>query len=143
MARHINWAGVSHGDVDFTEVMDVQFDERNDIIRGKGDVAIFATRVDVVGIGRTARVVTEDPTVVAAIQAGDEATLTATHKAAGNGSALPEVGDLVFTMTNAVATRNPFGGRHAQYGQATVEFEAYSPDGVTDPLTVTVQAGGG
>lgn len=142
MARHVNWAAVvftSGSAITISEVVDLQFDERNDIIRGKGDVALFATRVDVVGIGRTARVTTENPGVVATLEVGMVGTLAGVFKSAGKHGPAAEAGDLVLSLGSAKVVRLPFGGRHAQYGQATVEWEAYSADGATDPLTVTIQ----
>jgi hypothetical protein len=144
MGRHINWAGVTFvvpGPTTNTisQVMDVGFEENNEVIQGKGDVALFATRIDVVGIGRSVRVTSEDLAVAAVLSAGDIGTFNAIHKLAGNSAPTAEAGDLVFALSNARLIRLPIAGRHAQYGSMQLEWQAYSSDGETDPLSVTIQ----
>jgi len=138
--RTRNWAGTTFDSNSITEVQEVAFSEQNAVLNGSGDNALYDTATDVVGIRRMCRISTEDLADMNAFDTGDEGTLVSIHKAQGNNAGTAEAGDLTFTLSNAVCTSKGQSGRHRQWGQATAEFQAYSSDGATDPLAVTVTA---
>ena len=66
---------------------------------------------------------------------GTAGTFTATHNDARNGTG---TGAVTYTLTNAVVASNPLQGSHRQFGQGVLTLTAYSPDGVTNPLSLSI-----
>jgi hypothetical protein len=75
---------------------------------------------------------------LAAIRAnpvGAVGTFTATHNDAKNGTGS---GSITYTLSNAVIAQTNVKGSHRQFGQGTLVLSAFSSDGVTNPLSVSV-----
>ena len=83
-------------------------------------------------------VVTIQAADLAAIRAnpvGTVGTLTATLGDARNGTG---TGAVTYTLANAVIASNTVRGAHRQFGLGTLVVNAFSGDGVTNPLSTTI-----
>jgi hypothetical protein len=59
----------------------------------------------------------------------------ATHNDANNGAG---TGAITYTLTNAVIASNPIHGAHRQFGLGTLTITAFSTDGATNPLAISM-----
>lgn len=129
----LNWTGVAHGVTSITKVSSVSFSQGGALLEFSGDTDKFSTVV-VNGVAKpTATITTADIGTVMGISPGTTASLTATHKDAK----LASGGDILYTLSNAVAQNVTANGPFNQFGSATATFMAYSSDGSTNPLAFT------
>ena len=70
---------------------------------------------------------------------GTVGTLTGTLKDAN----LQSGGDIVYTAVNAVFRTVTMTAPHAQFASATANWDMYSSDGVTNPISYTSYIGSG
>lgn len=129
----MNWVDVSHGAINLDRVDSVSFDLGGQLLPYAGDNDHYNSVVVNSMNAPTASVTVSNPAVLIGIAPGTDATLTATHKDAAGATA----GDIIYVLVHAVSPGGSTSGGHAAYGTATMQFQAYSPDGQTNPLSFT------
>jgi hypothetical protein len=139
--RSFNWATVtftpSGGTLtQLTGVTDVRVDPRGSVQSFSGDGDHFPTTKVSDYQDPMVTVTTADIAVARGLAPGTRGAFAATHLDAKN---LGATGGGAYTVNlgNAIIVNTPFGGRHRQFGEATVNIECESTDGVTSPLTYT------
>lgn len=140
--RFMNWSSVAFTPdggvaIPIKEVQDVQIDPRITFrgASGDGDMTPSAKTVEYVDPRITVR--TEDLKTINTIGWGAAGTLTATHNDFMNKAG---TGAMTYTITGCIAAPAARGGAHRQTGTGTIEFETYSSDGVTSPISVSYAA---
>lgn len=128
-----NWSTVSHNSVSITKVTNATFNQGGTLAAFNADTDHYPTLIVNLMSKPTASVTTADAGTVMGIAPGTTGSLVATHK----DSKLASLGDIVYTLANAVAENVQSSGAHAQFGTATITFQAYSSDGITNPLSFT------
>ncbi len=129
----INWASVSFGTTSITRITTGSFGYGGTLAKWKGDTDKFPTVIANVDNDPHASFTSGDVGGLMGFAPGAVGTLTATMKDALGASG----GDVTFTLTNAVFENVDGQDQHAQFGTATATWQAYSTDGVTNPLVVT------
>ena len=128
-----NWTGVAHGSTNITRITNVSFSQGGTLLDFSGDNDQFPT-VITKGVAKpTATVTSADAAVLMGIAPGTTASLTATHKDASSATG----GDILYTLSNAVAQNAQTSGAHNAWGTASQTFQAFSSDGTTNPLAFT------
>jgi hypothetical protein len=127
----INWTNVQHGSTPITRVTTASFGQGGSLIKFKGDVDQYPTIIANVDNEPHASVTTADVAVLMGIVPGTSATLQATLNDAKGQSG----GAVVFAMANSVFENADTQAQHAQFGSVTGTWQAFSSDGVTNPLT--------
>lgn len=141
--RQMNWTGVgatpSGGSaVSITGVTSVSFDDGGSLAKFAGDGDRYFTTVVNDFNEPTCSITAADAAALRSIGAiGTVCAVTATHNDAKS-LAVTGSGAITYALANAVLATRTIGGSHRQFGSGTVTFEAYSSDGVTNPLTSTV-----
>jgi hypothetical protein len=128
----INWANVVFGTTPIKRVTNAMFGMGGSVIKFKGDVDVYPSVVAAVDIEPHASVTTGDPGTMMTFTPGQDATLAATMKDAKGTVG----GDVIFTLTHAVFENADTQGQHAQFGSVTGTWQAYTPDGITPPLSI-------
>lgn len=134
----MNWAAVGFTPtggtlISIIKVTEVNFDPGGSLKPYSGDVDRFPTTMVNDMNNPKATVMTGDVATVQALAPGTIGEFTATWKDAK----LATGGDILYTLANAVVETNPAGGKHADYGSATLTLRAFSADGATNPLSFT------
>ena len=138
--RFMNWTSVSFTPLNgsaapINGVTSIQIDSGGSLLKFSGDGDRYNTTVVNDFNEPTVTVHTADLVAVSAFPVGSVGTFTATHNDARNGSG---TGAVTYTLTNAVVASNPLHGTHRQFGQGVLTLSAYSPDGVTNPLSISI-----
>lgn len=138
--RFMNWSNVAFTPQGGTPtpisgVQSVEIDSGGHLLKFSGDGDRYPTTIVHDLSEPTVTVHASDLAAIQAHPVGTVGTLTATHNDARNGSG---VGSITYTMTNAVIAGNPVRGAHRQFGLGTLTLTAFSSDGVTNPLSITV-----
>jgi hypothetical protein len=119
--------------VPITKVGDVNFDPGGSLKHHSGDADKYSTTV-VVDMNRPkCTIQSADVATVQALATGTIGVLTATFKDAKGAVG----GAVVYNLINAVVANTPGGGKHSDFGAATLTLEAFSSDGITNPLSFT------
>jgi hypothetical protein len=129
----INWTNVQHGSTAIIRVTTASFGQGGSLIKFKGDTDLYPTIIANVDNEPHASITTADVAVLMGINPGTSATLQATlndAKAASGGA-------VVFAMANAVFENADTQAQHAQFASVTGTWQAFSSDGVTNPLSFT------
>lgn len=136
--RHVNWpsvaftpAGGSLGLI--TGVQDCEIAPGGNLIKHSGDGDRYPTTVINDFNDPTITVTHRDLNAQHLLLPGVRGVLVCTHADAKNGVVVGG-GGYTATLTNAVISDNPSGGRHRQFGEARTMFSAESTDGTTNPL---------
>jgi hypothetical protein len=129
----INWTNVQHGSTAITRVTSASFGQGGSLIKFKGDTDLYPTIIANVDNEPHASVTTADVAVLMGIVPGTSATLQATL----NDAKAQSGGAVVFAMTNSVFENADTQAQHAQFASVTGTWQAYSSDGVTNPLSFT------
>jgi hypothetical protein len=129
----INWAAVQFGSTAITRITTGGFGQGGKLLRFKGDVDTYSTIIANVNNEPNATFTTADVGTMMGIAPGTTNTLTATLKDAKAASG----GDVIFSMINAVFENADTQGQHATFGTVTGTWQAFSTDGVTNPLSFT------
>lgn len=132
----MSWTGCTYNSVTLLKVTKFAPNRNGSSEAFKGDAAIFDQLIVVPGQKRTFTLTTGDVKAAAAIAVGTDATFVIILNDPKNGVTAAG-GAISYTYTHAVLVDNPAEGDHAKFASATLSFEAYALDGVTDPLTVT------
>lgn len=138
--RFMNWTGVSFtptggSSTAITGVTSISIEPGGSLAKFAGDGDRYYTTVV---NDMNEPVVTVHAADLAAIRsnpAGTIGTFVATHNDARNGTG---PGAITYTLTNAVIANAPVQGAHRQFGYGTLVLTAFSPDGVTNPLSTTI-----
>lgn len=138
--RHINWSAVGFTPTagtltPMTRIQTVQIADRGQAVTGSADADFFPTLKKVVGGDPMVTVSSEDGTLQSALPKGTTGVWTGTHNDAVNGTGS---GAIVYTLAGAVITDVNRGGGHQQLGSIDFQIEAASPDGITNPLSLSV-----
>lgn len=143
--RFMNWTNVTFtpdGDnaptTTFTGVTTVTLDAGGSLIKFSGDGDRYNTTVVNDHNEPTATVECADVASVRANPIGTAGTFTATFNDARNGTG---TGAITYTLANAVVSKGSVSGAHRQFGKGTFAVEAYSTDGITNPLSTSVSTG--
>lgn len=128
-----NWTAVSFNSTTITKVTSVSFDRGGQLVEFAGDVDQYPTLLANLQSKPRATVATADVGTLMGLAIGTKASLTATHKDAAKQS----LGDIVYTMSNAVLENVNAQGAYGQIGSGTATFRALSADGATNPLSFT------
>lgn len=130
--RFMNWTTVTWNSVTITGVTTCSFGKGGQLIKFAGDGDIVPSLIVLASLEPHASVTSADVYALNnTCTTGVGATLVATLADAKNATG----GNLTFTMTNAVVENVDSSAQHAQFGTATVNFQSYSSDGATNPLT--------
>lgn len=129
----MNWASVTHGNTSITKVTDVTFTQAIQLTDFFGDTNIYSMVVAAHSGKISATVSSGDESKLMGIAPGTVATLSATHKDALKAAS----GDVVYSLSNAVAGQCNASGAYGQYGKSQITFQAFSSDGSTNPLSFT------
>jgi len=129
----INWTAVSHGATAITRVTTASFGQGGNLIKFKGDTDLYPTIIAAVDNEPHASITTADVAILMNILPGTTATLGAIL----NDAKVAVGGAVVFSMINAVFENADAQGQHAQFASVTGTWQAYSSDGVTNPLSFT------
>jgi len=129
----INWATVTFGSTAITRITTGGFGQGGKLIRFKGDTDMYSTVIANVTNEPSATFTTADVGTMMGIAPGTTNTLAATLNDAKGATG----GAVVFTMINAVFENADTTAQHAQFGTVTGTWQAFSSDGVTNPLSFT------
>jgi hypothetical protein len=129
----INWASVTFGSTAITRITTGGFGQGGKLIRFKGDTDMYSTVIANVTNEPGATFTTADVGTIMGIAPGTTNTLTATLNDAKGATG----GAVVFTMINSVFENADTAAQHAQFGSVTGTWQAFSSDGVTNPLSFT------
>ena len=129
-----NWSPVAWGNTTITKVTSVDFDQGGNLLPFYGDGNIYPTVLVAQDNKPTATVQSGD---IGGLQAlggpGTTGTLTATHLDAK----LAAGGAINYTLNNAVIANIVANGPRGQFGSGTLQVQAFSSDGTTNPLSFT------
>lgn len=141
--RQLNHTGVSFtpqggSAIPATGVTAVAIDDGISLLKFAGDGDRYNTTV-----------VNDFNEVSASVDAADQSALrswgpggtvgsfTATHNDAKN-LAVSGSFAIQYTLANAIISSRKAGGSHRQFGMEHVDFDSFSSDGVTSPLSITI-----
>jgi hypothetical protein len=127
----INWTGVAFASQGITRVTNASVSQGGKLITFKGDTDLYPTIIANVDNEPTMSITTADVGNLMAIAPGTTGTLTATLNDAKGQSG----GAVVFTLANAVFANADTQAQHAAFGTVTGNWQAFSSDGVTNPLS--------
>jgi hypothetical protein len=138
--RYLNWTGVTFTPVGgqptvITGVTSVAIDSGGSLLKFAGDGDRYNTTVVNDFNDPAITVQAADLAAIRANPVGTVGTFTATHNDAKNGTGS---GSITYTLSNAVIAQTNVKGSHRQFGQGTLVLSAFSSDGVTNPLSVSV-----
>ena len=138
--RFLNWTGVTFTPVGgsptvITGVTSVTIDSGGSLLKFAGDGDRYSTTVVNDFNDPTITVNAADLAAIRANPVGTVGTFTATHNDAKNGTGS---GSITYSLSNAVISHTNVKGSHRQFGQGTLVLAAFSSDGVTNPLSVSV-----
>lgn len=129
----INWASVSFGSTAISRITTGGFGQGGRLLKFRGDTDIYSTIIANVENEPHATFTTADVGAVMGISPGTTNTLAATLSDAKGATG----GAVVFTMINAVFENADSTAHHGQFGTVTGTWQAFSSDGVTNPLSFT------
>jgi hypothetical protein len=129
----INWASVTFGSTAITRITTGGFGQGGKLLRFKGDTDMYSTVIANVSNEPSATFTTGDVGTMMGIAPGTTNTLGATLNDAKGATG----GAVVFTMINAVFENADTTAQHAQFGAVTGTWQAFSSDGLTNPLSFT------
>lgn len=142
MSRQVNWqvnvtpqGGTA---TPWIEVTNVQLDRRGNALRGRGDAAFFNTSLKVVTSEPMVTITSEDENNQLIVVVGGSCSLTLIHIDAESNATGVGSDSISYVLANAKCSNHQVSGAHAQFGQLVSQFESFSSDGVTSPLTVSV-----
>jgi hypothetical protein len=129
----INWASVSFGSTSLSMITAGGFGMGGKLLKFKGDTDLYSTVIANVTNEPYATFTTADVGTMMGIAPGTTNTLAATLADAKGATG----GAVVFSMINAVFENADTTAQHAQFGSVTGTWQAFSSDGVTNPLSFT------
>lgn len=129
----INWASVTFGDTSITRITTGGFGQGGKLLKFKGDTDIYSTIIANVDNEPHATFSTADVGTLMGFVPGSSNTLSATLNDAKGETG----GAVIFSMINAVFENADTQAAHGQYGTVTGTWQAFSSDGVTNPLSFT------
>jgi hypothetical protein len=129
----INWASVTFGSTAITRITTGGFGQGGKLLRFKGDTDMYSTIIANVNNEPHATFTTADVGTMMGISPGSTGTLSATLNDAKGATG----GAVVFAMINAVFETADTTAQHAHFGTVTGTWQAFSSDGVTNPLSFT------
>jgi hypothetical protein len=134
----INWTGVSFtptggSATGITRVTAGMFGQGGHLIKFKGDTDLYPTIIAAPTIEPHASFTTADVGTMMGFAPGTGGSLAATL----NDAKAVTGGAVVFALANAVFENASATGHHAQFATVTGTWQAYSSDGVTNPLAFT------
>lgn len=137
--RFMNWTGVTFTPLNGAPtaihgVTSIQIDSGGSLLKFSGDGDRYSTTVVNDFNDPSVTIHSADLAAVRAFPVGTVGTFTATHNDAKNGTG---TGAMTYILTNAVVASNPVQGAHRQFGQGVLTLNAYSVDGVTNPLSIS------
>lgn len=141
--RFMNWTAVGFTPTGgsaqpITGVTSVSIDSGGSLAKFSGDGDRYNTTVVNDMNEPKISVQAADLGAIRANPVGTVGTMVATHNDARNGTG---DGAITYTLSNAVIESNTVSGSHRQFGQGTLTVSAFSPDGVTNPLSVSIASG--
>ncbi len=140
--HYMNWKDVTvvYGSgpttITLTEITDIAVQRGEQWISFKGDGNVFATAMALADSSRSVRITGGDVGKLLTIPKNTVCTVNFKLYDAVNQSA-SGAGTLSFVLSNAVFLGNAPGGGQNQYIMDSIQFQAYSSDGTTDPLAVS------
>jgi hypothetical protein len=129
----INWATVTFGATAITRITTGGFGQGGKLLKFKGDTDAYSTIIANVNNEPNATFTTADVGTMMGIAPGSVNTLSATLNDAKGATG----GAVVFSMINAVFENADTTAQHAQFGSVTGTWQAFSSDGLTNPLSFT------
>jgi hypothetical protein len=138
--RFMNWTGVSFTPsngtpTSITGVSSISIDTGGSLARFSGDGDRFNTTVVNDFNEPLITIQAADLAAINANPVGTVGTFVATHNDAKNGTG---TGAITYTLSNAVIASNPIHGAHRQFGLGTLTITAFSTDGATNPLSISI-----
>lgn len=131
-----NWSGVSFtpsgGSLTaILKIKNVNIDPGGSLAPNSADADKFPTTIVCLMSNPKVNIGSYDVAGLQGFSPGQVGTVGATF----NDAKAATGGSIVYTVINAVVENNPGGGEHAQYGEGTLSFLAFSTDGVTSPIS--------
>jgi len=138
--RFMNWTGVAFtpgggSATPITGVTSVTIDAGGSLAKFSGDGDRYNTMVVNDMNDPVVTIQAADLASIRSNPVGTAGTLAATHNDARNGTGS---GAITYTLANAVIASNSVHGAHRQFGLGTLVLNAYSTDGITNPLSTTI-----
>jgi hypothetical protein len=138
--RYMNWTGVAFTPTGstattITGVTSVLIDPGSHLLKFAGDGDRYSTTIVNDYNDPTVTVHAADLSAIQANPSGTTGTFTATHNDARNGTG---TGAITYTLANAVISTHMVQGAHRHFGQGTFMVSAYSSDGTTNPLLLSI-----
>ncbi len=138
--RFMNWSGVTFTPqggqpLSITGVTAIEIDTNGQLLKFSGDGDKFYTTVVTDVMDPTVTIHTADLAAIRATPLGSLGSLSATFNDARNGNG---TGAITYTLSNAVVASGAVRGTHRQFGHGTIVFSSYSSDGITNPLSTTI-----
>jgi hypothetical protein len=132
---HINWSGVTWPSTAgaIKRVTNLTINQGGQLIKFKGDTDIYPSVIANVNNDPSINITTADVATIVAFITGVSGTFVAVHNDANQITG----GATQFSCVNAVFETWTDTGPHAQFGSVTASWQMYSPDGVTNPMTMT------
>lgn len=131
----LNWTAVSFptSATTLTHVTSISFDQGGSLIEFAGDNDRYPVIIANPMNRPKCSITSGDAASLMAIAPGTSGTLAATQVDALGAS----LGGISYVLINAVHASSQGSGQFGQFGSATASFQAYSADGVTNPLSFT------
>lgn len=142
--RFLNWSnivftpdnnGVPGAPISVLGVTNADFDPQAKVISGAGDGDLGPTSINLTDEDPRFTVEFERLSIMRTITPGMRGSLTATHNDNDNGAG---TGAMQYVFSNVFVENTPRGGRFRTYGTGRIIFRTWRPDGVTNPVAVSV-----
>lgn len=124
--------------ITITEITDVNFTRSASPKKFYGDANLFSKLIVSRELSRGCRISGGEIKLLADVPQGTPCTIVAVLDDAKNGAG---AGAITSTLVNAVCLNNPYSGRANEFGTGSLDFDAFSTNGTTDPLTIVQSTG--
>jgi hypothetical protein len=145
--RFINWKDSTFTTDDtvpviynMTGVTSVDIDPQGEVKKFSGDGDLFPTTIAHTFSDPQITVQFADITAAHSLPPGLRGSFSSTHLDAKNGDS-DDGGAYTVNLAHAMVNNTTTGGKHREFGEASVIISAESIDGVTNPLTYTAVSG--
>lgn len=129
------WTPSGGSVVNLTEITEADVDRGGEMKPWYADGATFAKAMKQVRLTRSLTLMGGNLAQLSAIPSNTPGTLVVVINDLNNGTS---TGAMTLTLSNAVLANNPFKGQQSEYGTGSITFNAFSTDGTTDPLVITL-----
>jgi hypothetical protein len=129
----LNWSSVTFGATPITRITSLDINPGGTLIKFKGDANIYPVVVANADNEPTVAITSGDVGTLYGFSIGAQGTITATLLDAKQASG----GAINFTCINCVFRGPSMNASHAQFASASANFDLFSSDGTTSPISFT------